>query len=259
MHFLRHAMFVLLTIILGILPRISLASTPAADEYNALITQFEEEGGARAFAPKFLKVAKAHPSDPSSVDALLWVVKNVRGRRDTSRAISQLADHHINSEKLEAACNDVAQSRTVEGENLLRTLIAKSPHRGVQAMASFQLLNLLTSESGIIQQLAAKPELAKRVLQYYGRDYGKHLASLDAQNLEQKREMVLEQMKRSFSDYRVSDSTLGSIADRGLFAIRHLSVGRTAPNIQGTDILGESFKLSDYRGKVVMLTFWGHW
>ena len=33
-------------------------------------------------------------------------------------------------------------------------------------------------------------------------------------------------------------------------------VGRLAPEIQGIDADGASFKLSDYRGQVVLLDFW---
>ena len=36
-------------------------------------------------------------------------------------------------------------------------------------------------------------------------------------------------------------------------------VGQDAPEIQGADLDGAPFKLSDYRGKVVMLAFWGDW
>jgi hypothetical protein len=32
-----------------------------------------------------------------------------------------------------------------------------------------------------------------------------------------------------------------------------------APEISGADIDGKPFKLSDYRGKVVVLDFWGNW
>jgi hypothetical protein len=38
-----------------------------------------------------------------------------------------------------------------------------------------------------------------------------------------------------------------------------LAVGRQAPEIAGPDLDGVPFKLSDYRGKVVVLDFWGHW
>jgi hypothetical protein len=36
-------------------------------------------------------------------------------------------------------------------------------------------------------------------------------------------------------------------------------VGALAPEIEGGDLDGNRFKLSDYRGKVVVLDFWGHW
>lgn len=51
-----------------------------------------------------------------------------------------------------------------------------------------------------------------------------------------------------------ADSLKGKI-----FEIENLYIGATVPEIAGTDIDGVSFKLSDYRGKVVMLDFWGHW
>jgi hypothetical protein len=38
-----------------------------------------------------------------------------------------------------------------------------------------------------------------------------------------------------------------------------LEIGKVAPEIEGEDIDGQRFKLSDYRGKVVVLDFWGNW
>lgn len=35
-----------------------------------------------------------------------------------------------------------------------------------------------------------------------------------------------------------------------------LSKGKPAPSIRGADADGQSFQLSDYRGKVVLLDFW---
>ena len=40
---------------------------------------------------------------------------------------------------------------------------------------------------------------------------------------------------------------------------RRGSIGKVAPEIEGSDADGVAFKLSDYRGKVVMLDFWGDW
>jgi cytochrome oxidase Cu insertion factor (SCO1/SenC/PrrC family) len=36
-------------------------------------------------------------------------------------------------------------------------------------------------------------------------------------------------------------------------------VGKPAPPTQGTDAAGAAFQLSDYRGQVVLLDFWGNW
>jgi hypothetical protein len=38
-----------------------------------------------------------------------------------------------------------------------------------------------------------------------------------------------------------------------------VNVGQPAREIEGQDVDGVPFKLSDYRGKVVLLDFWGHW
>jgi peroxiredoxin len=38
-----------------------------------------------------------------------------------------------------------------------------------------------------------------------------------------------------------------------------LEIGKVAPDIEGVDLDQVPFKLSDYRGKVVVLDFWGDW
>jgi peroxiredoxin len=39
----------------------------------------------------------------------------------------------------------------------------------------------------------------------------------------------------------------------------NLAVGKPAPEIEGVDVDGKPLRLSDYRGKIVMLVFWGSW
>ncbi len=47
--------------------------------------------------------------------------------------------------------------------------------------------------------------------------------------------------------------------ERSSFMVRALGVGKTAPETSGTDLDGRAFKLSDFRGKVVVLTFSADW
>lgn len=55
------------------------------------------------------------------------------------------------------------------------------------------------------------------------------------------------------------DEDLKNEASEALYEIDHLSVGCAAPEIEGVDVDGVPVKLSDYRGKVVLLDFWGFW
>src|SRR6185503_2853496 len=50
--------------------------------------------------------------------------------------------------------------------------------------------------------------------------------------------------------------TLGKLAARELFEMRFLQPGKVAPDIVGEDIDGRPMKMSDFRGKVIMLDFW---
>ena len=54
-------------------------------------------------------------------------------------------------------------------------------------------------------------------------------------------------------------STLGQVSEARLDDWHNLAVGKPAPEIKGVDVHGKTLTLSDYRGKVVALVFWGTW
>jgi cytochrome oxidase Cu insertion factor (SCO1/SenC/PrrC family) len=73
-------------------------------------------------------------------------------------------------------------------------------------------------------------------------------------------EHLLERAMRDFDDVKLAGGeTVAEKAGPELFGIRHLSVGKVAPDIEGEDQDGVPFKLSDYRGKVVLLDFWSEY
>jgi RNA polymerase sigma factor (sigma-70 family) len=53
--------------------------------------------------------------------------------------------------------------------------------------------------------------------------------------------------------------TLGQVAEAHLDKMHNLVVGKPAPEIDGVDFDGKPLKLSGYRGKIVVLVFWGSW
>jgi thiol-disulfide isomerase/thioredoxin len=92
-------------------------------------------------------------------------------------------------------------------------------------------------------------------------------ANPDADRLAVKAVMAFEVVLRNYGDcpflitigVRSSTRTLGGKAESGLYELRHLRVGQVAPRIEGEDLDGARLKLSDYRGKVVLLVFWASW
>jgi RNA polymerase sigma factor (sigma-70 family) len=52
---------------------------------------------------------------------------------------------------------------------------------------------------------------------------------------------------------------LGPQAKAALDELRLLAVGRVAPEIEGEDLDGKPLRMSEHRGKVVMLVFWASW
>jgi hypothetical protein len=68
---------------------------------------------------------------------------------------------------------------------------------------------------------------------------------------------VLELYRRLVKEFPETSS--GKRASGQLFRIEHLQIGMSAPDFATQDVEGVAFKLSDYRGKVVVLDFWGFW
>jgi hypothetical protein len=63
-----------------------------------------------------------------------------------------------------------------------------------------------------------------------------------------------EELLKRFQDTRVV-----SRMNAPEFKAKNLAVGKPVPDFTAKDIEGVEFKLSDYKGKVVLLDFWGFW
>jgi peroxiredoxin len=62
-----------------------------------------------------------------------------------------------------------------------------------------------------------------------------------------------------FPAYPQDKTTLLKRARAWLDTQAEVAIGKPAPEIEGKDIDGKTFKLSDYRGKVVALVCWASW
>jgi hypothetical protein len=262
--------------------------TPA-EQYQALLKEFygaahlfsfkarndEEKNEAVARVARLrlqaLELAEKHPGDPVAPDALvqaasqeMWLESNTSypgdGKDSTARAIALLLRDHLHSEKLGEACRRLAYGFRKECETFLRTVLEKSPHRDVRAQACLRLPQFLNARLQRLDLLAEQPEMARRYEALFGKDYLAALRGQDRARAMAEVEALFERAAREYGDVKVPyGGTVAEKAKSELHEIRHLAVGKVAQDIEGEDQDGKRFKLSDYRGKVVLLYFWSEY
>lgn len=74
-------------------------------------------------------------------------------------------------------------------------------------------------------------------------------------------EALFQDVIQQYSDVPLENNlphNAGEFAKGQLFELRNLVIGKKAPGIEGRDVHGKAMKLSDYRGKVVVLDFGSH-
>jgi peroxiredoxin len=76
---------------------------------------------------------------------------------------------------------------------------------------------------------------------------------------EKEAEQLYVRLSEQFADVSFRGETMADEARRELFKIRDLPIGKPAPEVDGPDVEGKPMKFSDYRGKVVVLTFNADW
>ena len=219
-------------------------------------------------ALKFLELAEKNPKDPIAVDALIqaiWMVNHnpypAGGKNSPGgKALTLLLRDHVRSDKLGPICLRISSGFRGEYETFLRTVLERNPHKKVQALACLALAQFLNNRLQRLDQIKEQPELAREYEGRFGKDYLKELERKDRVKSAKEIEALFEQAGKKYGDEKVPFAgTVGEKAKAELFEFRHLFVGKQAPDIEGEDQDGKRFKLSDYRGKVVLIDFWNEY
>jgi hypothetical protein len=217
------------------------------------------------FVDRFLDLAAKNPKEPFAFDALLRAFRLGGGslaqtQRNRAKVLAQVCRDHLNNPKLAQSLALLTSSTDEASFDLLKQVLANNKQAQVQGQACLALARLLRQEAQMVQILKDQPEQAKMLVARLGKEKVKRLSEANVASLEKEAEGFLERVVKEFANIKdARRGTLGSVAESELFELRNLSIGKIAPNIEGEDIEGKPFKLSDYRGKVVVLDFWGHW
>ena len=229
------------------------------------------------FSSRFVELAAKYPEDPIALTALRQAVQAVgstdsaaqiawetnqsdfpAGSADdsTARIVELVLRDHVLSEKLGPVIDRMRYGYRLEYEECLVTVLEKNPHRDVQALTCLVLAQYLNDKLRVLRLVDDRPELVECCDIVFGRDYLPELRELGQNKLAARVETLFERAMEEYDDVKFRASTVGQTAKWELYDIRNLAVGKVAPDMQGPDQDGRLFKLSEFRGKVVLLYFW---
>jgi hypothetical protein len=183
------------------------------------------------YSPRFLKVATDYPDSKAAADSLVWIVQmgNRSGSRDTGPALKLLAKDYVKDERLALLCQGLQRTISADVQTFFQAVIDRSPHRNARGIACFSLAYQMQKTA---DRAPGNQAIAEKLYQ---------------------------QVVDEYADVSYLRGNLGDRASGALFAVKNLGIGKVAPEIEAEDIDGVKFKLSDYRGKIVVLDFWGDW
>jgi peroxiredoxin len=186
---------------------------------------------ARDYMQKLYALAEQHRRDKVALEALSsaceLATRDRKGAGPMLKTVSaRLLEDHAEDEKLGDVAILMLKSEPADARDFLTKLSSQSPHHDVKGFATFTLA---------VHQTAAlegpnKAEGAKAVT-------------------------LLKRVVNQYGDVKLGETTLGAVIGPILYEVEHLTVGKKAPDVKGKDFDGHNLKLSDSRGKVVVLDF----
>jgi peroxiredoxin len=261
------------------LAEIEAAQKAASQKYSAELQKVEKTKEAQGPAIErflsavhknveaVLELARAHPNDPASFEALKFAIRTNRaGPGDgTARAMKLVLERkYFRAPTQGAYLPGLALSlfQYPDAERILRGVLEENPSRPDRAEACYWLAHHLHEQARMARKFREKPDEMKNYEKYTAaQPIAQFVREHDPDALEQASVAMFERVAAEFGDVTRSHDPrpLGAIARGELFSRRNLQIGKVAPDIEGTDHEGKPFKLSDYRGKVVVLSFSGNW
>jgi hypothetical protein len=197
-----------------------LADKPASGEFD--MTRHP----AREYRPKFRALAEKYAHQAEALPALSWLASN-GSAEDRTWALDVLEREHVGRPEIVQVLRDLQfEGRAVE--RLYDAVLARNKDREVLARAMVQKGNmLLTDWAAPDETLAVRQKEALKLFRKVVDEYG--------------------------------GTKVAKRAESWIFDIEKLQVGMKAPDLVGKDADGKEIRLSDYRGRVVVLAFWGYW
>lgn len=212
---------------------------------------------AEEWRPKFQAGADQYKGTDGAVPFLVWLGNNSSGA-ERDKVLATLLGDHIRSAAFGSALRLITSQMQVGAPRLMNMQTGKAADDGdaaaraaAVAEAEKRVRSMLAQviEQNPVPDVQAQALLARANLVLQSRDKEKVT--------DEARKSAIADVRAGFA--RAVDKEIKTQCEGILFEEDHLAIGMTAPEVEGHDLDGVPFKLSDYRGKVVLLDFWGYW
>lgn len=195
----------------------------AEKDRNKQQEMFKDRPDSKAAVDKVLALVKSDPKAEGVEEGLVWCVRRARGPQ-AQELLDIVLTHHNTSKALGSLAQNYSRMWGEQGTKELRMIVEKAGNDKIRQGATYYLASKLS-----------KSEASK--------DEG----------------IALMKKLQGVKDLKTSNPKLYKQIESDLFVAENLSLGCKAPDIVGKDQDDKEFKLSDYKGKVVLLDFWGIW
>lgn len=203
------------------------------------ITNLEAE-----FVKQQLALAKLHKTDPEAFTVLATVALSEDDA--SAEAFKLIETDHLQRHAIGLFCRLISATGhdSQPAEALIRKVMEQGKNDSVKGNATFGLASLLKARVAN-QADELDPAQQEKILDASEKLFETVVTTYPAA----KGGIVLGVQMPGPADS----------AEKELYELRHLRIGKIAPNIRGKDSQGREFQLTDYRGQIVVIDFWAEW
>jgi len=220
----------------------------------------------KALASKFLQWAEKNSAEPEAAEALAWTMALTRLSAEEDKAAELLIKDHMKSTKLADAAKRIPNGPwTPAREKAARGIAEKAADKDAQGYGAIRLMQQLRQRTILAvekKDTGTKPSFLLKP--YEGSaDAMASLEKSDIDKIVTEADDLAKKIKDNHAKLPIGGNyTVGELSTRVLLGLRNatnLAIGKEAPNFECMNIDGKKNKLSDYRGKVVVVDIWATW
>jgi peroxiredoxin len=210
---------------------------------------------------RMLEVLMPHATQTQAAEPLAWWLERNTDDAEAPAVAQLLIKHHIASPRTyEVAARQLFTMHSW-AEKVYRAVLEADVPKQRKAEATFTLARWLAHTS---EDLRYEAHYAAIDPDYKPSAFtAARLRELKDRNPDDLEAEAVRRFQEVVADYPTAKNSRGRLlaerAKTSLYEIANLRVGKAAPDIDAEDLDGKRFKLSEHRGKVVVLVFWASW